>query len=301
MDKIVCFPMLPTQIYKDSDRAIRSIVKAPSKWLVEPKIDGIRILCIVDKQYPKVVAVTRNGNVIDKFSKWFADHVSNLRHLSGLVIDGEVFVSNLRQTHSVIHGPTELKTVKKLTYYVFDVFPSKDCMHDVMTPLKTRKILLKEISRTFDKKHIVTLLGDYKLKGKTVDAVRESIFDLAEDYAKRGYEGIVIKHSESPYEHKRSRWWYKVKLFYSLDLRCIGVYDSDVRDDIIGGIIVDYCGKPQRVGSGFTLEERRLFKKNPKAIIGKIVEVRFFERTPSGALRFPVYVRIRYDKDVPDC
>ena len=51
-------------------------------------------------------------------------------------------------------------------------------------------------------------------------------------------------------------------------------------------------GDPVDVGSGFSLEQRRRFYKNPNEILGKTITVNYFEETVNqhgkNSLRFPV-------------
>jgi DNA ligase-1 len=48
-----------------------------------------------------------------------------------------------------------------------------------------------------------------------------------------------------------------------------------------------------RVGSGFTIDQRKEFYKNPKKILGKIITVQYFEETKNQdgglSLRFPTF------------
>ena len=58
-----------------------------------------------------------------------------------------------------------------------------------------------------------------------------------------------------------------------------------------------------RVGSGFTATERDVFWRNPEKIVGKIVEIQYFEVSQNEkggySLRFPIFKWVREDKDEP--
>jgi DNA ligase-1 len=76
-------------------------------------------------------------------------------------------------------------------------------------------------------------------------------------------------------------------------------------EGLLGRVNVEYKGGLCGVGSGFTLEQRRQFIDNPDDIVGKIIEVQFFEeskdeKTGQPSLRFPVFKGIRDDKTVDD-
>ena len=73
----------------------------------------------------------------------------------------------------------------------------------------------------------------------------------------------------------------------------------------LGGVIIDYKGNDVKVGSGFTLEERNTYWANPNKIIGKVVDVQYFEETNNQndnniSLRFPTIKSIRLDKTPED-
>ena len=67
-------------------------------------------------------------------------------------------------------------------------------------------------------------------------------------------------------------------------------------------IVCDYKGFTLRVGSGFTDEQRLYYWNNQQEIINQLVEIQYFEeskdkKTGDLSLRFPVFKRVRDDKD----
>jgi DNA ligase-1 len=57
--------------------------------------------------------------------------------------------------------------------------------------------------------------------------------------------------------------------------------------------MIQHKGYTVRVGSGFSIEQRQEFYKNPKKILGKIILVQYFEETENEkggiSLRFPTF------------
>ena len=95
----------------------------------------------------------------------------------------------------------------------------------------------------------------------------------------------------------------KVKQMYPVDLRVVEVIErrgtnkGKVRD-----LVVKYKGKPLKVGSGLTKEQREKFWEDKSLILGKIITIKYFEETTNKknnekSLRFPIFLEVRYDKD----
>ena len=125
-----------------------------------------------------------------------------------------------------------------------------------------------------------------------------SWLDYAED---NDMEGIML-NLDTPYEFKRTKNLIKCKKFYTMDLRVVRIDKGTGRNkDRLGKVYVEYKGNEVGVGSGFSDELRDFYWEHPEEIIGKIIEVKYKEQTKnkdgSESLQFPVFVRIRDDKD----
>jgi DNA ligase-1 len=98
----------------------------------------------------------------------------------------------------------------------------------------------------------------------------------------------------------------KVKKMNTLDLEVIGYEEGSGRlKGTLGALLVRYKdGNTVKVGSGFTDELRALIWLEPLDMIGKIIEVQYFEETTNAdggiSLRFPVFKDFRTDKLVAD-
>ena len=120
----------------------------------------------------------------------------------------------------------------------------------------------------------------------------EQYFEITETYKK---EGVVLKNLDGLYENKRSANWCKVKTFFSEDLRVIGMEEGKSGKKYagtLGALFVDFNGVKVKVGSGFSDEERDLFKKKQP----KIIEVEYKSVTKDGSLFHPSCVRPREDR-----
>jgi DNA ligase-1 len=117
-----------------------------------------------------------------------------------------------------------------------------------------------------------------------------------------GYEGIMLKDPEAPYECKRSVAWLKLKPFIEVSLEVVDVEEGTGRN--IGRLGAIVCqgvddGKAIRVnvGSGFSDSDRDSYWTSRDSLLGQVVEVRADAVTQNQdstySLRFPRFLRFR--------
>ena len=125
---------------------------------------------------------------------------------------------------------------------------------------------------------------------------------FAEDAVAAGYEGIMIKALDAPYECKRSSFWMKWKPTITVDLAIVGFEPGTGRNaGRLGAIICE--GEDQErqihvnVGSGFTDAQRDEFWQTRDTLMGIVAEVQadVVSQNQDGtySLRFPRFVRFR--------
>src|SRR6516162_4093137 len=136
-----------------------------------------------------------------------------------------------------------------------------------------------------------------------------------------GWEGVIAKFRTSPYEHRRSPYWLKMKCEASQELVVGGFTDPQGSRVGLGALLVGYFEAKDftfagKIGTGFNrkllLDLRQRLDKleipNPPFTKSKglprirahwvspeiVVQVAFIEWTVHGKLRHPRLVGVRY-------
>ncbi|MBR9699780.1 hypothetical protein GOV09_04960 [Candidatus Woesearchaeota archaeon] len=241
---------------------------------VEPKIDGVRILCL--KQGDNIKFFTRSGADWTKRFGNLKDEVIKGIHGINMILDGEIAVvdnGKILSSNSVLQK--KLPPGQKFVYFVFDVlqigehFLYKD-------PLLSRK------------QHLGLMIEENDHLNHVPFFCTNTIVDIQEFYKKmieKGMEGIVVKNC-SPY-YPGSRYnWIKKKPLRTVDLEVISRRE---RKDKRGWIYTLNEGD-KLIGTASS----KLDNKN-----GQTVEVGYdmmYKKEDSYKLRFPKILRVREDK-----
>jgi DNA ligase-1 len=279
--------------------------KITGKKLVEPKLDGVRCLTVVDYESRTVTMYTRNGKELENFphiTKFLEDNLDNIAR--SYVFDGEVVSDTFQALMTQVHRKSNVKA-SDARLMLFDVIPLSEFKQGISAMGQRRRT-------NFLKENFSKLFSD----SGSIDIIAQKEFDLDvftdeiefKDYNKAmveaGYEGIMIKDPNGRWEGKRSVAWLKQKPFIEVSLSVTAVEEGTGRNQGKLGALVcegEDDGKKivVNVGSGFTDEQRAEFWAAKDALIGQVVEVRADAATRSQdsqdlwSLRFPRFLRFR--------
>ena len=253
-------------------------------WLFERKFDGIRLLAY--KRGSKVQLFSRNR--LPQHLPAVASAVAKLP-VNDVILDGEVAWDG------------------ESGYHVFDVLWLNGKAVTSL-PLEERRALLKALPFTPPLRR-VTLLQD---ENPWARASRE------------GWEGVIAKRRGSPYEHRRSKHWLKMKCEASQELVVGGFTDPQGARVGLGALLVGYYEASDfvfagKIGTGFDTKLLLDLRKRLDAIEISaspftrakglprlrahwvrpeiVVQVAFIEWTVHGKLRHPRLIGVRFDKN----
>ena len=241
------------------------------------------------------------------------DHIlSDIKKVvdNGIVLDGELVgkneeglsdSANFQKSTGIANSKDADKT--SLKYVIFDTLRLEEFQNGKSEyTYKIRRQLLLELKETIAKHNLKNIEVVQMFYEGTDQTEIDKWLDYCEEH---DYEGCMI-NLDSPYECKRVKSLQKAKMFKDIDLCCISVNEAITGKykGTLGSITCKYKNGTVDVGSGFSDEQRGYYFNNPNEIVGKIITVKYKETTTNKkggeSLQFPVFVTVRFDKDVAD-
>lgn len=304
-------------------------VKLPSAtdgdfWLISRKLDGIR--CLAHYQRGVVKMITRAGNEINNLSKVrdelqaLADKIaSHHPEMTDFYIDGELcvarsrdggdfsvddlmddLVDDFRSTLSTLLSKTDSSKGRSgqhsMVFFAFDLIDQQNLADTILSARLSRlRAGLEECGRP--PPETIRLLTQHR----TQNPLDFRLF--VDQQRQHRWEGLILRR-DAPFVPRRSRDIIKIKDFYEaefaiLDWRmekmAVIVEGRHRVEELLSAVKIKFDGATEVwVGSGFSLEERRMFAQEPQRLKGAIATVRYFQESSSSkreaplrSLRFP--------------
>ena len=276
--------------------------KITGKKLLEPKLDGVRCLTIVDYEARTVMQYSRNGKELENFSHITDGLLLNIDDFErSYVIDGEVVSSSFQALMKQVHRKDDVKA-NDAVLMAFDIIPlSEFKAGKSKLGQKRRSAVLNGFKATFDKVGNIDVVPQ-----KSVDLgdfVGELEFkEFNKEAIEKGFEGIMIKDPEAPYVCKRHVAWLKQKPFIEVSLEVTDVEEGTGKNEgRLGALVCSGIDDGKEIvvncGSGFTDADRIEFWSDRNSLPGQIVEIRADAITQNQdgtySLRFPRFLRFR--------
>ena len=278
--------------------------KIAGKKLLEPKLDGVRVITIVNYEARTVVQYSRNGKVLENFG-----HISNalLDNIDDFgrsyVLDGEVVSRSFQDLMKQVHRKDDVQA-GDARLMLFDILPISEFKKGKsVLGQKSRSSLLKSFKATFDKCANIGIVPQEEVD--LASYVGELQFkEFNKNAIEAGFEGIMIKDPDAVYECKRSASWLKQKPFIEVSLTVTAVEEGTGKNlGRLGALICKGVDDGKtilvNVGSGFTDDQRNEFWTGKEDLVGQIIEIRADAATLSQdsaetwSLRFPRFLRFR--------
>jgi len=254
------------------------------EWTFERKYDGIRLLAFRNGKTVRLLS----RNQLPQTYPAIADGIGVLP-VHQVIFDGEVDWGN-----------------RNAEYHVFDILwlNGRDLMR---LPLMERRAILHD-------------LGLRRPLCSVPEITGEKPWERA---CREGWEGLIAKRRDSPYEHRRSPYWLKMKCEASQELVVGGFTDPQGERRGLGALLLGYFEREDfvfagKVGTGFDtkqlvglrarLDEIEIEQSPFTKAVGLprirahwvrpeiVVQVAFIEWTVHGKLRHGRFLGVRQDK-----
>lgn len=282
-------------------------------WAYEWKLDGERVLA--RKRGGKVELFSRNRIGLNVTYPEIVDALAEVQGdwwLDGEIVAFEGENTSFRRLQDRLHIKDERQARAAKTpvfYYLFD------CMYlggyDLRElPYRTRRQILHSLVRATDP---IRLLPTEQGAGAR----------YFRSICRKGWEGLIVKDLDAPYESKRTSKWLKFKCGNGQEFIIIGYTEPRRSRIAFGALLIGFYDRGRlryagKVGTGFdqaTLEallkkmkpletdvnnlglEQKVSGKGKHWIRPELVcEVGFTEWTDENRLRHPRYLGLREDK-----
>jgi DNA ligase-1 len=278
--------------------------KITGKKLLEPKLDGVRVVTIINAENKTAVMYSRNGKVLENFSHITDAIEKNIELFErSMVLDGEMVSSSFQALMKQVHRKSDVQS-NDARLMLFDILPVSEFQAGKsVLGQKRRSALLRSMKPQFDKIGSIDLIPQIEVDLDGL--VGELEFkQYNKDAIEAGFEGIMIKDVDAKYECKRTVSWLKMKPFIEVSLTVVAVEEGTGKNEgRLGAVICEGedDGKQIRVnvGSGFTDADRDEFWADKETVVGQIIEVRADAATKNQdseeiySLRFPRFLRFR--------
>lgn len=279
-------PMLAKEFSKDGKK-----IKYPA--MIQPKLDGVRCLSSLNKD-GEVYLVSREGKEWHHLNHIRADLKKMLK--PGIYIDGELFTKALtfQEITSITRkslelSETEAEKEKVMEYHVYDLIDT----NNLDMPFNERSELLAKLHKSSKAKNV-------KLVETKVIKNEDEMKKLYEKYLEEGYEGAMLRNTESVYKFgpTRSSDLIKIKPTDESEAKIVDFTEGEGNEKGLVLWIIEWTDKNGKktnvtVRPMGTHEERAKLYKEGKKLIGKKLTIRYQGLTDLGIPRFPRGVVIR--------
>jgi len=254
---------------------------------IQPKLDGVR--CYINKNG----AFSRNHKQFMNAQHITDELVPLFTKYPNVVLDGELYnhdyKDNFNKIISLVRKQTpsdaERNEAKVIQFHNYDIVETSP---DIKRSFEQRKSMINDLNWEFNLRYCKTV-ETYRVENDVTARLMYYQFTN-----KQGYEGAILRNNK-PYENKRSYNLQKYKEFHDTEATIIGwVEGQGKRTGTIGKFLArdtdgNEFGMP-------VMDKMPILQKMYDIAdwyIGKTATFTYFQRTPSGSYRHPLFKSIR--------
>ena len=172
--------------------------------LLEPKLDGVRVLTVVNIENKTVSQYSRNGKLLENFTHITDKILENIDSFKkSVVLDGEIVSSSFQALMKQVHRKDDVQA-NDARLALFDILPLNEFQTGIsFFSQRKRSSTLRSYRQVFEK------IGNIDIVQQTEVDLDSYVGELQykqfnKDAIENGFEGIMIKDPDAQYECKRS-------------------------------------------------------------------------------------------------
>jgi len=264
IDESVPSPMLA----HDYNKRGKSIVYP---CFIQPKLDGTRMVAMQQGLF------SRNRKAYPHLEHILAE-INQLPQ--SIILDGELYSTTLtfQEIVSLVKNTARQDKQGQIQFHVYDMISDR--------PFDERYAMLQRLFSTHAFRHLILV--------KTEECASETEMKAKHnEYVANGFEGIMLRNKKGLYANNRSIHLQKYKEFFDTECEIVGYKEGDGLEK---GCVIWMCaidGKEFACRPRGSREERQQLYEEGDSYVGKMLTVRYQEKTDEGLLRFPVGIAIR--------
>lgn len=289
------------QLAKQADKVTNPKV-FDKEYYASRKIDGLRALIYMGDD-GKLHTQSRGAMNYDAAMSDILEHpklIELFKEREGLILDGECFKLglSLQKINSIARTQKTAVDYTILQYYMYDIVDLNSTFEERLSEMKD---IADELNLSFDPERE---FEEGELRIQFVPQVPVSGWDnikkLHDEYVAEGWEGVVIRLSDSPYKpNSRTNNMLKVKSYQDTEIKVIG-YELGLRgtEDMTFRCVLEdgteFLAKPH--GDRSIKEE---YVKNFDSYYnGRYATIKYFYLSDTGVPLQPSLAYFKIDEDL---
>ena len=251
---------------------------------------SIKFPCFVQRKFDGTRCVGMPGKGLFSRNRKTYPHLEHIaaelnKLPPGIVLDGELYSDTL--TFQEIVSLVKQETLKKgaeekqlqIKFHIYDLINEM--------PYEQRYANLQMLFNKYKFKNLVLVKTD-------VCESEERMKELHAAYVAEGFEGIMLRNKTGLYKNSRSVDLQKYKEFFDDEYEVVDYKEGEGLEE---GCVLWVCKTPEdklfSCRPRGTREDRVELFKNGDKYVGKMLTVKFQEKTTDGLPRFPVGITFR--------
>lgn len=251
------------------------------------KINGVRCLMYWNKG--EIHTASRGSVNYDLATFHIINHpklIAFFKENPNIILDGELYTAGetLNRISGVCRAQKTVAESEFINYYIYDIVDTQKSFKERLEILKSIQQFLDIPISDWQNPYInwkeddlkCIIVPHHKITGW------ETIKKRHDEYVSKGWEGLVLREENSPYQPgMRNNNWIKVKEYIDAEYPIVGI-EEGLRDEDMCFVCKTPNGYTFKVKPMGPRELKYEYLQNQDKLIGKMLTIKYFEMSGSG-------------------